>query len=76
MVLCHTRRTHARIWNQIQSVNKSLPDQEGNNLMFMSELREVPSAPCLAVALLEDPWAQTALRLSEMVGYTGVLISP
>jgi len=24
------------------------PDQEGNNLMFLSELREFPSAPCLA----------------------------
>ena len=24
------------------------PDQEGNKLMFLSELREFPSAPCLA----------------------------
>ena len=44
--------------------------------MFLSELRELPSAPCLAVALLEDHWAQTALRLRETVCYTGVLISP
>ena len=51
-------------------------DQEGNKLMFLSESCEFPSAPCLAGALLEDHWAQTALRLREMVGYTGVLISP
>jgi len=25
-----------------------LPDQEGNKLMFLSEWREFPSAPCLA----------------------------
>jgi len=24
------------------------PDQEGNKLMFLSEWREFPSAPCLA----------------------------
>jgi len=52
------------------------PEQEGNKLMFLSERRELPSAPCLAGALLEDHRTQTALRLSEMVGYTGVLISP
>jgi len=51
------------------------PDQEGKKLMFLLEWREFSSAPCLAGALLEDHWAQTALRLIEMVGYTGVLIS-
>jgi len=44
--------------------------------MFLSEWREIPSAPSLAVALLQGHWAQTALRLREMVDYTGVLISP
>ena len=39
--------------------------------MFLSEWREFPPAPCLAGALLEDHWAQTALRLREVVGYTG-----
>jgi len=39
--------------------------------MFLSEWREFPSARCLAGALLEDHWAQTALRLREMVVYTG-----
>jgi len=44
--------------------------------MFLSEWREFPSAPCLAVTLLEFHWARTALRLREVVGYTEVLISP
>ena len=44
--------------------------------MFLSEWREFRSAPCLAGSQLEDHWAQTALRLREMVGYTVVLISP
>jgi len=44
--------------------------------MFLSEWREFTSAPCLAGALLEVHWAQTALWLREMVSYTGVLISP
>ena len=44
--------------------------------MFLSEWREFSSVPCLAGALLEDHWAQTALRLCEVVGYIGVLISP
>jgi len=44
--------------------------------MFLSEWCEFPSAPCFAGALLEDHWSQTALWLIEMVGYTGVLISP
>ena len=26
----------------------TLPDQEGNKLIFLSESREFPSAPCLA----------------------------
>jgi len=43
--------------------------------MFLSEWREILSAPSLAGELLEDHWAQKALRLCEM-GYTGVLISP
>ena len=28
--------------------DKLLPDKEGNKLMFLSEWREFPSAPCLA----------------------------
>jgi len=44
--------------------------------MFLSEWCEFASAPCLAGTQLEDHWTQTALRLREMVGYTGVLISP
>jgi len=56
--------------------DKSLARPGRKYLMFLSEWREFPSAPCLAGALLEDHWAQTALRLREMVGYTGVLISP
>ena len=44
--------------------------------MSLSEWNEFPSEPCLAGTLLEDRWAQTALRLRGIVGYTGVLISP
>jgi len=44
--------------------------------MFLSEWREITSALCLSGARLEDQWTQTALRLRELVGYTGVLISP
>ena len=44
--------------------------------MFLSGWREFTSEPCLAGALLEDNWTQTALRLREVVSYTGVLISP
>ena len=35
------------------------PDQEGNKLMFLSEWREFPSAPCLAK---RKPWWQLASR--------------
>ena len=44
--------------------------------MFLSEWREFLPVPCLAGAQLEDHSAQKALRLGEIVGYTGVLISP
>ena len=32
------------------------PDQEGNTLMFLSELREFPSAPCLAGKEKKKTW--------------------
>jgi len=31
-----------------------LPDQEGNKLMFLSEWRDFPSAPCLAEKKPDD----------------------
>jgi len=52
------------------------PDQEGNKLIFLSEWHEIPFGALFCRALLEDYWAQTALGLRELVGYTGVLINP
>ena len=34
--------------SQLPSADKSLARQEGKKLMFLSEWREFPSAPCLA----------------------------
>jgi len=51
-----------------RSADKYLARPGNNKLMFLSEWLEFPSAPCLAGAVLEDHWAQTALRLREIAG--------
>ena len=46
------KHTHTHI-NTVVLISP-YPDQEGNKLMFLSECREFPSAPCLAEKNLDD----------------------
>jgi len=48
------------------------PDQEGNKLMFLSEFREFPSAPCLAGKKIND---SSCLDVVEIVRVTDMLLS-
>ena len=47
------------MWHVQGVLISSEPDQEGNKLMFLSEWREFPSAPCLAG---KETWWQLASR--------------
>ena len=46
------------------------PDQEGNKLMFLSEWREFPSAPCLAEGKKYLMTARVSMLLKSRVSLT------
>ena len=53
--------------------DKTLANQEGNMLIFLSELREFPSAPCLAGKI--KPNDSSRLDVVEIVGFPDMLPS-